>query len=65
MLKDITKYLEQIFKELDLDNYLKISSSDKADYQINSVFMIAKDKHVNPKEIGEMIESRICYARIY
>lgn len=59
MLKDITKYLEQIFKELDLDNYLKISSSDKADYQINSVFMIAKDKHVNPKEIGEMIESKI------
>lgn len=59
MLKDITKYLEQIFKELDLDNYLKISSSDKADYQINSVFMIAKDKHVNPKEIGEMIDSKI------
>lgn len=59
MLKDITKYLEQIFKELDLDNYLKISSSDKADYQINSVFMITKDKHVNPKEIGEMIESKI------
>lgn len=59
MLKDITKYLEQIFKEIDLDNYLKISSSDKADYQINSVFMIAKDKHVNPKEIGEMIESKI------
>lgn len=59
MLKDITKYLEQIFKELDLDNYLKISSSDKADYQINSVFMIAKDKHVNPKEIGEMVESKI------
>ena len=59
MLKDITKYLEQIFKELDLDNYLKISSSDKADYQINSIFMIAKDKHVNPKEIGEMIESKI------
>ena len=59
MLKDITKYLEQIFKELDLDNYLKISSSEKADYQINSVFMIAKDKHVNPKEIGEMIESKI------
>lgn len=59
MLKDITKYLEQIFKELDLDNYLKISSSDKADYQINSVFMIAKDKHINPKEIGEMIESKI------
>ena len=59
MLKDITKYLEQIFKELDLDNYLKISSSDKADYQINSVFIIAKDKHVNPKEIGEMIESKI------
>ena len=59
MLKDITKYLEQIFKELDLDNYLKISTSDKADYQINSVFMIAKDKHINPKEIGEMIESKI------
>ena len=55
----LIEYLEQIFKELDLDNYLKISSSDKADYQINSVFMIAKDKHVNPKEIGEMIESKI------
>ncbi len=59
MLNDIIKFLKSIFEELDLSDYLKVSSSDKADFQINSVFQIAKDKHVAPKEIGEMIVSKI------
>ena len=59
MLNDIIKFLKPIFEELELDDYLKVSSSDKADFQINSVFQIAKDKHVAPKEIGEMLASKI------
>lgn len=59
MLNDIIKFLKPIFEELDLGDYLKVSSSDKADFQINSVFQIAKDKHVAPKEIGEMLASKI------
>ena len=59
MLNDIIKFLKPIFEELELGDYLKVSSSDKADFQINSVFQIAKDKHVAPKEIGEMLASKI------
>ena len=59
MLNDIIKFLKPIFEELELGDYLKISSSDKADFQINSVFQIAKDKQVAPKEIGEMLASKI------
>ena len=59
MLNDIIKFLKPIFEELELADYLKVSSSDKADFQINSVFLIAKDKHVAPKEIGEMLVSKI------
>lgn len=59
MIKSITKSLEPIFRDLDLLDYLKVSYSDKADLQINSVFQIAKDKGVNPIEIGEKIVSEI------
>ena len=59
MLNDIIKFLKPIFEELELGDYLKVSSSDKADFQINSVFQIAKDKHVAPKEIGEMLAGKI------
>lgn len=59
MLNDIIKFLKPIFEELELGDYLKVSSSDKADFQINSVFQIAKDKHVAPKEIGEMLAIKI------
>lgn len=59
MLNDIIKFLKPIFEELELGDYLKVSSSDKADFQINSVFQIAKDKRVAPKEIGEMLASKI------
>ena len=59
MLNDIIKFLKPIFEELELGDYLKVSSSDKADFQFNSVFQIAKDKRVAPKEIGEMLASKI------
>lgn len=59
MLNDIINFLKPIFEELELGDYLKVSSSDKADFQINSVFQIAKDKHVAPKEIGEMLAIKI------
>lgn len=59
MLNDIVLFLKPIFDELELSDYLKVSSSDKADYQINSVFLISKDKHISPKEVGELITNKI------
>lgn len=59
MINDIIEFLKPIFEELDLSNYLRVSVSDKADFQINSVFMISKDKHINPKLIGETIVNKI------
>ena len=59
MIKEITKILEPIFSAMDLSDYLRISYSDKADLQINSVFQIAKDKGKNPIEIGEEIVKKI------
>jgi len=59
MIESIKKSLESVFSDLDLLDYLKVSYSDKADLQINSVFQIAKDKGVNPIEIGEKIVSEI------
>jgi len=59
MKKIIESRLEEIFNKLDILDYLHISFSDKADFQINSVFSIAKDKKVNPIEIGEKIVHEI------
>ena len=59
----ISKVIEEIFISLNLDKeFAIVSMSNKkeiCDYQINSVFKIAKEMNCNPKEIGEKIVSRI------
>ena len=57
--EEISKFIKPVFEELNLLDYLKVSFSDKADFQINSVFQIAKERHVNPSQIGEEIVSKI------
>ncbi len=59
MIKDIENVLKGVFEELGYLDYLKVSYSDKADAQINSVFQISKDKHISPKEVGESIVDAI------
>lgn len=59
MIDEISSFIKPVFEELDILEYLRVSYSDKADYQINSVFSIAKDKHKNPIEIGEDIVNKV------
>ena len=59
MINEITEILKPVFLEMDLSNYLRVSYSDKADLQINSVFQIAKDMGENPIQIGEEIVRKI------
>ena len=59
VLDIITEVLKDVFDKLDFGKYLKVSYSDKADAQINSVFMISKDTGVSPKDVGERIVSAI------
>lgn len=59
MKEEITNIIKPVFEELHILDYLTISYSDKADFQINSVFKIAKDTHKNPIEIGELIVNKI------
>lgn len=59
MKEEISNIIKPIFEELNLLEYLNISYSDKADYQINSVFAIAKNEHKNPMEIGKEIVDKI------
>lgn len=59
MKEEILKFTKPAFDKLDIEEFLSISESDKADYQINSVFQIAKAKHVNPIEIGEKLVEEI------
>ena len=59
VIETIKKVLKPVFIELDILDYLKVSYSEKADFQINSVFQIAKDREVNPIEFGEMLVNKI------
>ena len=59
MIETIKKVLKPVFIELDILDYLKVSYSEKADFQINSVFQIAKDREVNPIEFGEILVNKI------
>ena len=59
MKEEITDFLKPVFEELNILDYLRVSFSDKADFQINSVFSIAKNEHKNPIEIGENIVNKI------
>ncbi len=59
MINVIEKVIKPVFEDMGILDYLRVSYSDKADFQINSVFQVAKDKHVSPIEIGETIVSKI------
>lgn len=59
MIKDLESFIKPVFEELEIEDYLRITYSDKADFQINSVFSIAKEKGKNPVEIGEEIVNKI------
>lgn len=59
MKNELEKFLLKAFKNLGFEEYLSISESEKADYQINSVFKIAKEKKENPLVIGEKIVDEI------
>lgn len=63
MKEQIEKIIEPVFLKLNIDTlYSKVESSDRkelADYQINSVFSIAKETLRNPKDIGEEIVKEI------
>lgn len=59
MIKQIEEFIKPVFEKLKILDYLKVSYSDKADFQINSVFQIAKEKQKNPIEVGEGIVNSI------
>lgn len=59
MINYIYEFIKPVFEDLGILDYLMISYSDKADYQINSVFSIAKDMHKNPILIGEEIVNAV------
>lgn len=63
MKEQIEQFIKIIFLDLNIDfKYLKVEDSnrkDLADFQINSVFNIAKEKNKTPKEIGELIVKSI------
>ena len=59
MIKQIEEFIKPVFEKLKILDYLKVSYSDKADFQINSVFQIAKEKQKNPIEVGEEIVNSI------
>lgn len=59
MKETILEKLNVVFDSLGYLEYLSVSESDKADYQINSVFQIAKALSKNPIEIGEEITDKI------
>lgn len=59
MIKVLESAIKPVFESMDILQYLRVSYSDKADFQINSVFSIAKDKGVSPIEIGEELVRKI------
>ena len=62
-MKEKLEYvLQEVFDKLGYIEYLKVSDSNRpelCDFQINSVFSIAKKLGKNPKEIGEIIVEEI------
>ena len=63
MIEKLEKVLSSAFKKLGYDEkFVKISLSNRpelCDYQINSVFQIAKELHKNPVDIGEKLVEEI------
>ena len=62
MIELIEKVLENAFNELGYTEFNKVSISSRkelCDYQINTVFAIAKKEKKNPMEIGSLIVNKI------
>lgn len=63
MIEKLEKVLVKAFKKLGYEEkFVKISLSNRpelCDYQINSVFQIAKELHKNPIDIGEKLVEEI------
>lgn len=63
MIEKIEKVLIDVFKDCGYDEkYVKVSVSSRpelCDFQINSVFSIAKEIHKNPVEVGEVLVEKI------
>lgn len=63
MINKIENLLKDLFASLGYNpDYAKVSDSNRpelCDFQVNGVFAIAKEKGVNPKDIGEEIVSKI------
>lgn len=62
MIEKIERVLNDIFEELGYSEFNKVSISNRpelCDFQINTVFGIAKKEHKNPIEIGELITEKI------
>lgn len=63
MIKELEKVLEEVFEQCNYDkSYAKVSVSNRpelCDFQVNSVFQLAKQFHKNPVEIGEGIVEKI------
>ncbi len=63
MIEKLEKVLSSAFKKLGYDEkFVKISLSNRpelCDYQINSVFQIAKELHKDPVDIGEILVKEI------
>ena len=62
MIEKIENVLEKVFSDLDYSEFNKVSVSNRpelCDFQINTVFAIAKKEHKNPIEIGELITEKI------
>ena len=63
MIENLEKVLVPVFREFNFDEkYVNVTKSNRpelCDFQINSVFAIAKELHKNPIEIGENLVEKI------
>ena len=62
MIEKIENVLSSVFESLGYKEYNRVSVSNRpelCDFQINTVFAIAKKEHKNPIELGELITEKI------
>lgn len=62
MVEELKKVLYGVFEELEINDYLIVSESNKkelCDYQINTLFKIAKEKNTNLNDLGSTIVEKV------
>lgn len=59
MKEEIIELIKPVFNKLQYVKYLEVVESDKADYQINTCFAIAKEYRINPLEVAERIVNEL------